>query len=322
MQNKKQTMLIAGGAGFLGSHFIDYILELGYNVICVDNLLTGSKKNIEHLCDNENFKFIKYDIIQPLSHCEELKATKQSLSTVDYILNLASPASPVDYYKYPIETLNVGSIGTKNLLDLAKEKNAVFLLTSTSEVYGDPKEHPQKETYWGNVNSIGMRSMYDEAKRFAEALTMAYHRKYNLDTKIVRIFNTYGPRMRLDDGRVVPNFISQALNNEDFTIYGDGAQTRSFCYVQDEIEGIYKLLMSKENDPINIGNPFELKIIDFAEKIKKLTNSESKIIYKDLPMDDPKLRQPDISKAKELLNWDVKVSLDEGLKKTIDWFKK
>lgn len=307
----KKTVLVTGGAGFLGSHFLDYFLAHDFKVICMDNLITGSMENIKHLSNNKDFEFINHDVTKFINIKDKL----------DYVLHMASPASPIDYLEFPIQTLKVGSLGTHNALGVAKAHKAVFLITSTSEVYGDPLVHPQREDYWGNVNPIGPRGVYDEAKRFSESITMAYHRTHNLDTKIVRIFNTYGPRMRMKDGRVVPAFISQALKNEDITVFGDGSQTRSFCYVQDEVEGIFRLLMSKENNPVNIGNPHEMSVLDFAKIIIKLTGAKSKIVFKDLPVDDPKVRRPDISKAKKLLGWEPKVSLEDGLKKTIEYFR-
>ncbi len=309
---EKEVAVVTGGAGFLGSHLCDRLLKEGMKVVCVDNLITGSLKNIEHLFGNENFVFFNHDVTNFI-HVP---------GRVDYILHFASPASPIDYLQLPIQTLKVGSLGTHKALGLAKEKNARFLLASTSEIYGDPEVHPQREDYWGNVNPIGPRGVYDEAKRFGEALTMAYHRAHGVDTRIVRIFNTYGPRMRLNDGRALPAFVSQALKNEDVTVFGDGSQTRSFCYVDDLIEGIFRLLMSEIHDPVNIGNPSEITIKEFAEEVIALTNSKSKIVYKELPQDDPKVRQPDITKAKELLGWEPKVSREEGLKKTIEYFKK
>ena len=303
-------ILVTGGAGFIGSHLCDFLLEKGHYVICVDNLLTGDIKNIKHNLQNKRFEFIKHDVTKPL----------KISGRIDYVLHFASPASPVDYMNYPLETLDVGSAGTKNLLELSRKKKAKFLLASTSEVYGDPKVSPQPEEYFGNVNPIGPRSVYDEAKRFAEALTSAYIREKIVDARIVRIFNTYGPRMGLDDGRVVPNFIKQALTGQALTVYGDGSQTRSFCYVSDMISGIYKLMYSKLTDPVNLGNPKELKIIEFANVILKLTGSRSKIIHKPLPQDDPKQRRPDISKAKKELEWSPEVGLEEGLRKTIEWF--
>ena len=305
-----KTALITGGAGFLGSHLCDRFLKEGYKVICMDNLITGRLANISHLEADPNFKFIKHNVSEHI----DLK------DDVDIILHFASPASPVDYLMYPIPTLKAGSLGTHNALGVAKAKKARFLLASTSEVYGDSQISPQPESYYGNVSCVGPRSVYDEAKRFAEAITMAYHRAHNLDTRIVRIFNTYGPRMRKKDGRVVPNFITQALKNEPITVYGKGNQTRSLCFVSDLIEGIFRLSQSDEHYPVNIGNPHELKIIDLAKLIIKFTNSKSKIIYNPLPADDPKLRQPDITKAKKLLNWLPKVDLEKGLKETIDWF--
>lgn len=306
-------ILVTGGAGFLGSHLCDYLLNKDTKVICIDNLITGNMDNIKHLENNENFTFINHNITKELF----LKYDK-----IDYIYHLASLASPVDYQKYPIQTLKVCALGTYNMLGLAKETGARFLLASTSEVYGDPKISPQPEEYWGNVNSVGPRSMYDEGKRYAEALTMAYHRYHKLDTKIVRIFNTYGPRMRNNDGRVVPNFICQTLNNEDLTVYGDGSQTRSFCYVNDEIEGIYRLMMSDYTLPMNIGNPEEYTILQLAKIIINMTNSNSKIVFNDLPIDDPKQRRPDITKARKFLDWEPRISLEDGLKETIKYFKK
>ncbi|MGB9663345.1 MAG: UDP-glucuronic acid decarboxylase family protein [Ignavibacteria bacterium] len=308
----KPVSVVTGGAGFLGSHLCDKLIQNGHRVICLDNLITGSLDNIEHLFGNENFKFIKYDVTEFI-YVE---------GRVDNILHFASPASPIDYLKYPIQTLKVGSLGTHKALGLAKAKKAKFLLASTSEVYGDPEVHPQPESYWGNVNPIGPRGVYDEAKRFAEAMTMAYHRYHGVETRIVRIFNTYGPRMRLDDGRVLPTFISQALRGEDLTVFGDGSQTRSFCYVDDLIEGIFRLLNTDYHEPVNIGNPDEITILEFAEEVLKYTNSKSKITFKELPIDDPKIRQPDITLAKKLLNWEPKVSRSEGIKITLDYFKK
>jgi dTDP-glucose 4,6-dehydratase len=307
-----KTAVVTGGAGFLGSHLCDRLINEGIKVICVDNLLTGRIENIEHLFGNDLFSFIKIDVTNFI-HVP---------GKVDYVLHFASPASPIDYLKLPIQTLKVGSLGTHKALGLAKEKNARFLLASTSEVYGDPLIHPQTEDYWGNVNPVGPRGVYDEAKRFAEAMTMAYHRYHGVQTRIVRIFNTYGPRMRVDDGRALPAFFSQALKNEDVTVFGDGSQTRSFCYVSDLIEGIYKLLLSDEVNPVNIGNPEEISLKDFAEEVIQLCNSNSKIVYKELPEDDPKVRQPDISRAKNILGWQPKVSREEGLKITLEYFKK
>jgi len=306
-----KTAVITGGAGFLGSHLCDVLLADGMRVISIDNLLTGSLKNITHLFTNNNFSFVNYDVTN-FVHVS---------GNVDYILHFASAASPKDYIKYPIQTLKVGSLGTHKALGLAKEKNAVFLLASTSEVYGDPVIHPQKEDYWGNVNPIGPRGVYDEAKRFAEAMTMAYHRYHGLDTRIVRIFNTFGPRMRFNDGRAIPEFMSQALLNKPITVYGDGTQTRSLTYVDDTIDGIYKLLLSTEVEPVNIGNPDELSLNKLAEEIIELTKSKSKIIYQDLPVDDPKVRKPDITKAKNILGWEPKVSRHDGLIKTFNYFK-
>jgi len=302
--------LITGGAGFLGSHFCDYLLAKGHEVICMDNLLTGSLENIAHI-KNKKFTFIKHNVTKHI----------QIDGPLDFVLHFASPASPIDYLVHAIPTLKVGSLGTHNTLGLAEAKRAVYLIASTSEVYGDPLIHPQKENYWGNVNPVGPRGVYDEAKRFSEAIAMAYHRAHGLNAKIVRIFNTYGPRMRLQDGRAIPNFIYQALMGEDITIYGDGSQTRSFCYVADLIEGIYRLLISDMNEPVNIGNPREMTIKEMAEKILQATQSESKIIYTALPVDDPKIRQPDITLARKVLDWEPKVALDDGLKSTLDYFK-
>lgn len=306
-----KTVLITGGAGFIGSHLCDFLLDKGFRVICMDNFVTGDKKNVEHLIKNKNFRLVNHDVSKHIKLDED----------IDYVLHLASPASPVDYQNIPIQTLKAGSLGTHNTLGLALAKKAKYMLASTSEVYGDPLVNPQPESYWGNVNPTGPRGCYDEAKRFAEALTMAYHRIHKLDTKIARIFNTYGPRMRKDDGRVVPNFINQALKNKPITVYGDGKQTRSFCYVSDLMEGIYKLMMSNINDPVNLGNPEEHTILEFAEFIKDLTQSNNKIVHKDLPIDDPHVRCPDITKAKKELGWEPKVKLEDGLQKTIDWFK-
>jgi len=311
MKKSQKTCLVTGGAGFLGSHLCDYLLSKGHRVIALDNFITGNPKNIEHLEKNKSFVFKKLDVTEYI-YIE---------GKVDFVFHFASPASPVDYLELPIQTLKVGSLGTLRALGLAKAKKAKFLIASTSEVYGDPLIHPQSEDYWGNVNPIGPRGVYDEAKRFSEAMAMAYHRTHGVDTKIVRIFNTYGERMRLNDGRVVPNFMCQALQGKPMTIYGDGDQTRSFCYVSDLINGIYKLAMSDVNDPVNIGNPEEYTINDFAQKIKALVNSKSKIVYKPLPENDPRVRQPDITKAKKELGWKPQVSLDEGLKRTVAWFK-
>ena len=303
-------ILVTGGAGFLGSHLCDRLLRDGHEVIAMDNLITGDIANISHIRD-EKFLFIKHDVTNYI----------YVDGSLDAILHFASPASPVDYLEYPIQTLKVGSLGTHKALGLAKEKKARFLLASTSEVYGDPLTHPQKETYWGNVNPVGPRGVYDEAKRFAEALAMAYHRYHGVDTKIARIFNTFGPRMRINDGRVVPTFISQAMNTKPLTVFGDGSQTRSFCYVDDLIEGIYRLLMSEQHDPVNIGNPSEMSIMEFARLITELVGCEENIVMKPLPIDDPKIRQPNISLAKELLGWEPQTPLEEGLMKTIHFFK-
>jgi dTDP-glucose 4,6-dehydratase len=307
----KLIAVVTGGAGFLGSHLCDKLLQEEMKVICIDNLLTGNTENIAHLFGNEDFSFIKHDVTNYI----------YVPGRIDYILHFASPASPIDYLQLPIQTLKVGSLGTHKVLGLAKEKKARFLLASTSEVYGDPNIHPQSEDYWGNVNPIGPRGVYDEAKRFAEALTMAYNRYHGVDTRIVRIFNTFGPRMRLNDGRALPAFVGQALRGEDITVFGDGNQTRSFCYVSDQINGIYKLLMSNEIEPVNIGNPEEITINKFANEVIELIGSKSKIIHKELPLDDPKVRQPDITKAKKVLGWEPKVTRRDGLKMTIDFFK-
>lgn len=307
-----QTAVVTGGAGFLGSHLCDKLLSEGMKVICIDNLITGNIANISHLAGNENFSFIKHDITNYIF----------IPGKVDYILHFASPASPIDYLQLPIQTLKVGSLGTHKALGLAKEKKARFLLASTSEVYGDPEIHPQPEEYWGNVNPIGPRGVYDEAKRFAEALVMAYQRYHNLETRIVRIFNTFGPRMRLKDGRAIPNFIMQALTGQPTTVYGDGSQTRSFCYITDQVDGLFKLLMSDEKEPVNIGNPEEIPLLDIAKEIIELTSSSSKIVFEDLPVNDPKVRQPDITKARTKLGWEPKVNRRQGLEKTIEYFKK
>ncbi|MRI01069.1 NAD-dependent epimerase/dehydratase family protein [Kriegella sp. EG-1] len=306
-----KKVLITGAAGFLGSHLCDRFIKEGFHVIAMDNLITGDLKNIEHLFKLENFEYYHHDVTKFVHVPGDL----------DYILHFASPASPIDYLKIPIQTLKVGALGTHNLLGLAKEKNARILIASTSEIYGDPLVHPQTEEYYGNVNTIGPRGVYDEAKRFQESITMAYHRFHGVETRIVRIFNTYGPRMRLNDGRVIPAFMGQALRGEDLTVFGDGSQTRSFCYVDDEVEGIYRLLLSDYSNPVNIGNPHEITIKDFAEEIIKLTGTDQKVIYKDLPQDDPMQRQPDISKAKRILDWEPKVGRAEGMKKTFDYFK-
>ncbi|HZX74214.1 MAG TPA: UDP-glucuronic acid decarboxylase family protein [Cyclobacteriaceae bacterium] len=307
----KKRVLITGAAGFLGSHLCDRFIKEGYHVIGMDNLITGDLRNIEHLFKLEDFEFYHHDVSKFVHVPGQL----------DYILHFASPASPIDYLKIPIQTLKVGSLGTHNLLGLARVKKARIIIASTSEVYGDPTVHPQTEEYYGNVNTVGPRGVYDEAKRFQEAITMAYHTYHHVETRIVRIFNTYGPRMRLNDGRVLPAFIGQALRGEDLTIFGDGSQTRSFCYVDDLVEGIYRLLLSDYEQPVNIGNPSEITIKDFAEEIIKLTGTKQKIIYQPLPKDDPKQRQPDITKARKLLNWEPKVSRAEGLKITYDYFK-
>ncbi len=304
-------ILVTGGAGFLGSHLCDYLVEKNHDVICIDNLITGNTENISHLMGHERFRFIRYDVTEYMFIPGRL----------DAILHFASPASPVDYLEYPIQTLKVGSLGTHKALGLAREKGARFLLASTSEVYGDPLVHPQTEDYWGNVNPIGPRGVYDEAKRFAEAISMAYQRTHGVEVRIVRIFNTYGPRMRMNDGRVVPNFIKQALCGEPITVFGDGSQTRSFCYWSDLVEGIYRLLLSDADGPVNIGNPTEHTILQFAERIIELTGSSSQIIHKRLPEDDPKVRRPDISRARKILGWEPQIDLDEGLRRTIDYFR-
>jgi len=308
------TSVVTGGAGFLGSHLVDQLLARGHKVIIIDNLITGSTDNIAHLAGNPDLKFIRQDVTEFLFLA----------GPVDYVWHFASPASPIDYLELPIQTLKVGSLGTHKALGLAKAKGARFLLTSTSEIYGDPLLHPQPESYWGNVNTIGPRGCYDESKRFAEAMTMAYHREHHIDTRMVRIFNTYGPRMRLHDGRVVPAFLGQALTNRPITIFGDGQQTRSFCFVSDLIEGIYRLMMSEGKDahlPTNIGNPHELTMLQFAEEIIRATHSKSKLVHKPLPQDDPKQRRPDITRAQATLKWEPKVSLAEGLKSTISYFR-
>ncbi len=306
-----KRVLITGAAGFLGSHLCDRFMKEGYRVVAMDNLITGRLKNIEHLFGKEHFEFYHHDVSKFVHVPGQL----------DYILHFASPASPIDYLKIPIQTLKVGSLGTHNLLGLAKAKGATIMVASTSEVYGDPTVHPQNEDYWGNVNPVGPRGVYDEAKRFQEAMTMAYHTFHGLDTRIVRIFNTYGPRMRLNDGRVLPAFIGQALRGEDLTVFGDGSQTRSFCYVDDLVEGIYRLLMSDYVQPMNIGNPDEITIAEFAEEIIKLTGTQQKVIYKELPKDDPKQRQPDITRAKAILGWEPRVHRSEGLKITYEYFR-
>ena len=308
---RKKIVVITGGAGFLGSHLSDRFIKEGCKVIAVDNLITGSLKNIAHLKKEKSFNFIKHDV------SKEIKIT----GPVDYVLHFASPASPVDYLNYPIQTLKVGSLGAHNTLGLAKFKKARYLVASTSEVYGDPQVHPQKETYWGHVNPVGPRGVYDEAKRFSEAITMAYRTYHKVDTKILRIFNTYGPRMRIQDGRVVPNFIYQALHGEALTVYGNGKQTRSFCFYSDLVDGIYRLLMSEMSGPVNIGNPDEFTILEFAKMVVKMSETKSKIIYKPLPEDDPKQRKPDISLAKRKLKWSPKIKLTKGLQTTMDWFR-
>ena len=306
-----KTVLITGAAGFLGSHLCDRFIGEGFQVIGIDNYITGDQKNIQHLFNHSNFEFIEHDITNHINIAQ----------TIDYILHFASPASPIDYLKIPIQTLKVGSLGTHNLLGLAKAKNARILIASTSEVYGDPLVHPQSEEYYGNVSAIGPRGVYDEAKRFQEALTMAYHRFHGLETRIARIFNTYGPRMRLNDGRVIPAFMGQSLRGEDLTVFGDGSQTRSFCFVDDLIEGIYRLLFSDYTLPVNLGNPDEITISEFAEEILTLTNTNQKIKHKPLPKDDPLKRQPDISLAKKILNWYPKINRSEGMKKTLEYFR-
>ncbi|MDR3402753.1 MAG: SDR family oxidoreductase [Chthoniobacter sp.] len=311
MSSTRPTSVVTGGAGFLGSHLTDRLLSEGHRVVGIDNFITGNVANIEHLAGNENYKFIKHDVSNYIFLPGD----------VDFIFHFASPASPIDYLEHPIPTLKVGSLGTHNALGLAKAKKATLLLASTSECYGDPLVHPQREDYWGNVNPIGPRGVYDEAKRFAEAMVMGYHRYHHIDTKIVRIFNTYGPRMRLRDGRVVPAFIGQALRGEPLTIFGDGSQTRSFCYCSDLIDGIFKLSQSDFHEPVNIGNPREMTIKQFAEEIIRITGTSSRIEYRPLPVDDPKVRQPDITRAKKVLNWEPRVDFDEGIRKTIDYFR-
>jgi dTDP-glucose 4,6-dehydratase len=304
-------VLITGGAGFLGSHLCDFLLSQGYRIVCMDNLITGSTTNIQHLKDNESFEFVQHNV------AEYIRVDGK----IDYVLHFASPASPIDFLRLPIQTIKAGALGTLNALGVAKANGARFLLASSSEVYGDPLINPQGEGYWGNVNPVGPRAVYDESKRFAEALTMAYHRQHGIDTRIARIFNTYGPRMRKNDGRVIPTFITQALNNEPLSVFGDGSQTRSFCYVSDLIEGIYRLMLSDLNEPTNLGNPEEISILELGRKILEITLSRSEIVYKPLPEDDPKVRRPDIARAREILGWNPKVDLREGLTKTLRWFQ-
>lgn len=306
----KKKVVITGGAGFLGSHLCERLVQEGFFVFCLDNFISGNKENIRHLLPDKNFRLIQHNVSNYIDIAGK----------VDYVLHFASPASPDDYLRFPIQTLKVGSLGTHNSLGLAKDKKAKFMLASTSEVYGDPLVHPQPESYWGHVNPIGVRGCYDESKRFAEAITMAYHRKHKLDTRIIRIFNTYGPRMRINDGRVIPNFIYQALHNKPLTVYGSGKQTRSFCYIDDLVDGIWRLMRAKTNDPVNLGNPNEFNILTLAKLVIKFTQTKSRIIFKSLPQDDPRQRKPDIARAKKLLGWQPRVELEEGLKKTIDWF--
>ncbi len=305
-----ERTLVTGGAGFLGSHLCDALLQEGHEVICMDNLITGSMDNLVHI-DSDRFHFMRHDVTRRI----DMKGP------IDNVFHFASPASPVDYLEFSIQTMKVGSLGTHNALGVAKNKQARFMIASTSEIYGDPLEHPQKETYWGNVNTIGPRGVYDEAKRFSEAITMAYHRAHGIDTRIIRIFNTYGPRMRIKDGRAIPNFMFQALTGQDLTVYGDGSQTRSFCYVSDLIDGIVRLMRSGHHDPVNLGNPVEISLLEMAEKILQVTGSKSKIIFKPLPEDDPKVRQPDITQARNLLGWEPRVDLEEGLQATLDYFR-
>ena len=304
-------IVVSGAAGFIGSHMCDRLLAEGHTVVGLDNLLTGSRHNLSHLTAEPRFRFVEQDITRPFFID----------GPVDAVVNMASPASPKDYLEHPIETLDVGSLGTRNMLQLAREKRARFLLTSTSECYGDPAVHPQVETYWGNVNPVGPRSCYDESKRFSEALTMAYHRTFGIATNVARIFNTYGPRMKLDDGRVVPAFLDQALRGEPMTIFGDGSQTRSFCYVDDLVDGLYRLMFSEEHHPVNLGNPLEMTILEFAEKIRRLTGSRSELVFRPLPEDDPRQRQPDITKARTVLGWEPRVGLEEGLERTVAYFR-
>src|SRR6516165_6442914 len=304
-------IVVSGAAGFIGSHFCDRLLTEGHTVVALDNFLTGAPANLAHLAGHAGFRFVSQDITQPFT----------IEGAVDCVVNMASPASPRDYLEHPIETLDVGSLGTRRMLELAREKGARFLLTSTSECYGDPLVHPQVETYWGNVNPVGPRSCYDESKRFAEAITMAYHRKHDVRTNIARIFNTFGPRMKLDDGRVVPSFLDQALHGRPMTVFGDGSQTRSFCYVSDMVEGLYRLMLSDEHYPVNLGNPREMTILEFANEIRKITGARSEIVFEPLPEDDPRQRRPDISKARRLLGWEPRVSLEEGLQPTVEYFR-
>ncbi len=312
MEIKNKRILVTGGAGFIGSHLCESFLAADNQVICLDNFITGSTDNVAHLYKNKKFELIEHDITKPI----------EIPGIIDFIFHFASPASPIDYLELPIQTLKVGALGTHNALGIAKRKNSCFLTASTSEVYGDPLVHPQSEDYWGNVNPIGPRGVYDEAKRFAEAMVLAYHRTHGIDTKIVRIFNTFGPRMRKNDGRAVPNFINQALNDKPVTVYGDGSQTRSFGYIDDLVNGITLLATSSCNSPVNIGNPNEVTLLDLAKSVIKLTKSKSEIVYEDLPVDDPKVRQPDINKAKSVLGWEPKVDVQDALKRTITWYKK
>ena len=307
-----KRVVILGAAGFIGSHLTDRFLAEGWRVLGVDNLITGTLRNLRHLEGNGSFEFVKADV------CDGLDTIA---GPVDAVLDFASPASPIDYLEHPFETLRVGSVGVERALDLARAKGATFLLSSTSEVYGDPLEHPQKESYWGNVNPVGPRAVYDEAKRFAEAITMAYHRYRGVDTRIARIFNTYGPRMRLDDGRVVPTLVAQALRGEPLTVFGDGSQTRSFCYVDDNVEGMWRLLHSKEHEPVNIGNPHEMTIVQFAHAVQRLCGREVPVVYRPLPRDDPRVRRPDITRAREVLGWEPRVGFDEGMQRSIAWFR-
>jgi len=308
----KKLAVVTGGAGFIGSHVCDRLIKEGFKVVCLDNFITGNLENIKHLLKDKNFRLIKHNVTKYIDIREK----------VDYVLHFASPASPEDYLKFPIQTLKVGSLGTHNALGLSKTKKAKFMLASTSEIYGDPLVHPQAESYWGHVNCVGVRGCYDEAKRFAEAITMAYHRVHKIDIRIARIFNSYGPRMRMRDGRVVPNFIYQALNNKPLTVYGKGQQTRSFCYIDDLVQGIFRLMYARVNEPINLGNPCEFTILQLAKLVIKLTGTKSRIVSRPLPQDDPRQRKPDISKAKKLLKWQPRVELIDGLRKTIEWFSR